>query len=125
MLIASAYGFSRTNAKTKDHFFTGFPSYWNVAVLYLLVARLSSAINLVVLLVLVVLVFIPIRYIYPSRMSVLRVTTNLLGVTWSVLMLLMLWQYPVVSRLVLWASLVFPVYYFAVSFVLHARLGKI
>src|SRR5512135_2375835 len=30
MLLASAYGFSRADAKTPDHFFTGFPSYWNI-----------------------------------------------------------------------------------------------
>ena len=34
-------------------------------------------------------------------------------------MLLMLWQYPAVSRLVMWVSLVFPVYYFALSLWLH------
>src|SRR5436190_24101583 len=28
-LMASAYGFSRTDAKTDDGFFLGFPSYWN------------------------------------------------------------------------------------------------
>src|SRR5690348_2373517 len=38
MLLSSAYGFNRTDAKTSDHFFTGFPSYWNVVAFYLLVA---------------------------------------------------------------------------------------
>src|SRR5262245_23527637 len=28
MLFSSAYGFASTDAKTSDHFFTGFPSYW-------------------------------------------------------------------------------------------------
>src|SRR5688572_6621893 len=32
MLISSAYGFNRADAKTADHFFTGFPSYWNIVV---------------------------------------------------------------------------------------------
>ena len=35
MLVSSGFGFSRLDAKTSDHFFTGFPSYWNVVVLYL------------------------------------------------------------------------------------------
>jgi phosphatidylcholine synthase len=30
VLIASAFGFSRQDAKTVDYLFTGFPSYWNV-----------------------------------------------------------------------------------------------
>ena len=30
ILLSSAYGFAREDAKTSDNFFTGFPSYWNV-----------------------------------------------------------------------------------------------
>jgi phosphatidylcholine synthase len=33
MLLASAFGFAQHDAKTSDHFFTGFPSYWNVVTL--------------------------------------------------------------------------------------------
>jgi phosphatidylcholine synthase len=49
MLLSSAYGFSREDAKTPDHFFTGFPSYWNAVVFYLFVARLSPEINAAIL----------------------------------------------------------------------------
>jgi phosphatidylcholine synthase len=121
MLLASGYGFSRKDAKTADHFFTGFPSYWNVMVFYLLVAGWSSWANAVVLLTFVVLVFVPIRYVYPSRTPVLRLLTNAIGSVWSALMLLMLWQYPDVSRLVMWVSLVFPAYYGALSLWLHVQ----
>ena len=38
VLLSSAYGFGSTDAKTSDHFFTGFPSYWNIVALYLYVA---------------------------------------------------------------------------------------
>ena len=34
-LLASAYGFCVSTAKTADFFFTGFPSYWNVIVFYM------------------------------------------------------------------------------------------
>jgi phosphatidylcholine synthase len=124
MLLSSAYGFSRDNAKTADHFFTGFPSYWNVVVLYLLVARWSQVTNALVLLALAVLVFVPIRYVYPSRTPVWRWPTNVLGAAWSALMLLILWQYPAVSRAAVWLSLVFPAYYFIVSVWLHARNSR-
>lgn len=119
MLLASAYGFNRDDAKTPDHFFTGFPSYWNVVVFYLLVAGWPVAVNAAILLVLAVLVFVPLKYVYPSRTPVWPVPTNLLGVIWGVLMLVMLWQYPAVSRPVLLASLVFPAYYVALSVFLH------
>jgi phosphatidylcholine synthase len=115
MLLASGYGFSRREAKTADHFFTGFPSYWNIVVFYLLVAGWSSSVNAAVLLAFVVLVFIPIRYVYPTRTPVLRPLTNVMGCLWGGLILLMLWQYPDVSKPVMWVSLAFPVYYFALS----------
>ena len=121
MLVASGYGFNREDAKTADHFFTGFPSYWNIVVLYLLVTRWPEEVNAAILLVLVVLVFVPTRYIYPSRTPIWRLPTNVLGGIWGVLMLLMVWQYPSVSRVVLLASFVFPVYYVGLSLAIGRR----
>jgi phosphatidylcholine synthase len=74
-----------------------------------------------VLIGLAVLVFVPIAYVYPSRTPTLRAPTLVLGVLWSVLVVLMIWQYPDVSRPVLYVSFVFPVYYLILSFVLDAR----
>jgi phosphatidylcholine synthase len=121
MLLSSGYGFSRLDAKTPDHFFTGFPSYWNIVVFYLVVAGWPSGVNAAILLALAVMVFVPIKYVYPSRTPVLQVLTVSLGAVWAVLMLVMLWQYPAVSPWVFGASLVFPVYYTLLSFGLHFR----
>jgi phosphatidylcholine synthase len=121
MLVSSAYGFNRSDAKTPDHFFTGFPSYWNIVVFYLVIARLPATVNAAILLALAVLVFVPIRYLYPSRTPVLVWPTNILGAIWGVLMVVMLWQYPAISQPVFLASLVFPIYYVVVSLVLHIR----
>jgi phosphatidylcholine synthase len=121
MLLSSAYGFNRTDAKTADHFFTGFPSYWNIVVFYLLVCGLPSTMNAAILLVFAALVFVPIRYVYPSRTPVLQWPTNILAVIWAGLILLMLWQYPGVSRTVLFASLGYPIYYFVLSLALQMR----
>jgi phosphatidylcholine synthase len=109
MLLSSAYGFNREDAKTSDHFFLGFPSYWNIVVFYLFVARWPAEVNAAILVVLALLVFVPIRYLYPSRSSAFQVPTLVLGVVWGALMLVMLWQFPAVSRAVFFASLVFPV----------------
>ena len=121
MLLSSAYGFNRDDAKTSDHFFTGFPSYWNIVVFYLFLARLSQAANAVVLVVLAVGVFVPVRYLYPSRTPTLRGLTVTLGIAWGVALLLMLWQLPDVSQPLLWGSLAFPVYYLALSLALGQR----
>jgi phosphatidylcholine synthase len=121
MLLSSAYGFSRRDAKSTDHFFTGFPSYWNIVVFYLYVAGWPGAVNLAVLLVLAALVFVPIRYVYPSRTPVWRTLTVGLGLVWGLMMFVLLRQAPDVSRPLLWASLGFPVYYLLLSLALNRR----
>jgi phosphatidylcholine synthase len=123
ILLSSAFGFNREDAKTPDHFFTGFPSYWNIVVFYLFVAGLSPLVNAAILVLLVVFVFVPIRYVYPSRTPMLQPVTLTLGIIWAMLMVVMLWQFPAVSALVFWASLVFPAYYVGVSLFLHVRRG--
>ena len=121
ILVASGYGFNRDDAKTDDHFFTGFPSYWNIVVFYLLAAGWSTAVNAVVLLTLAALVFVPIRYIYPSRTPFWRIPTNLLGTVWGIMMLVMIWQFPGVSRSLFLASFVFPAYYVVLSIAVSVR----
>ena len=124
MLLSSGYGFSHLKAKTNDHFFTGFPSYWNIVVAYLFVLQLSPDANAVILLGFAAMVFVPIRYIYPSRTTILPRTTNLLGALWGVIGIAILWQYPQVSRPLVLASLAYPAYYFVLSFVAHLRAPR-
>jgi phosphatidylcholine synthase len=119
ILFSSAYGFCRDAAKTPDHFFTGFPSYWNIVVFYLYVVRWPPTTNAMILLFLALMVFVPIRYVYPSRTPVWRSLTMVLGVVWAVLMFVLLWQMPDVSRFLFWASCVFPAYYVLLSLRLH------
>ncbi len=118
MLLSSAYGFNRADAKTEDHFFTGFPSYWNIVVFYLYIAGLPPQTNAAILLALAVFVFVPIRYIYPSRTPRLQALTLALGVIWGAMIGVMLWRMPAVPRIVLWTSLLFPLYYVLLSLAL-------
>jgi phosphatidylcholine synthase len=121
ILLSSGFGFNREDAKTADHFFTGFPSYWNIVVFYLLVAQWPRPVNAGVLLALAALVFVPIRYIYPSRTTFWRLPTNVLGAVWGIAMLLMIRQYPAVSPGLFAASFVFPVYYVVLSVAVWTR----
>jgi len=115
MLLSSAYGFNRDDAKTGDHFFTGFPSYWNLVVFYMYVMRTPQTLNAIVLLALAIMVFVPIRFVYPSRTPKWRAVTVTLGVLWGIALLMVVWQLPAVSPLLLWGSLVFPAYYVILS----------
>jgi phosphatidylcholine synthase len=121
MLLSSAFGFNRDDAKTEDHYFTGFPSYWNIVVFYLYIAAWPPLANAAILLACAALVFLPIRYVYPSRTTAWRLPTLLLGVVWGVMVSVMLWRMPAVPRGLLAASLVFPVYYLLLSLVIQLR----
>jgi phosphatidylcholine synthase len=121
VLLSSAYGFARDDAKTHDHFFTGFPSYWNIAALYLHIAALAPVWNAMILLVLSALVFWRIGYVYPSRTPTLRGLTIGLAVCWAVVVVAMILTIPRVSPMLFAASFVFPVYYAVLSFMLHLR----
>ena len=121
VLLASAYGFSREDAKTPDHFFTGFPSYWNIVAAYMVAIQLSPMVNAAILCGLVALVFVPVGYIYPSRTPRWQVATVALGVLWAIAMVAIIWRLPAPPRWLVWMSLVYPVYYFALSFALHGQ----
>jgi phosphatidylcholine synthase len=124
VLLSSAYGFASGDAKTHDHFFTGFPSYWNIVALYLHAARTPQWINAAVLIALSVLVFVRIGFVYPSRTPTLRTVTLVLGLIWAVMMVVVILQLPDAPRPLLIASLYFPIYYTALSLVLHGRRGR-
>lgn len=122
MLMASGYGFCQAEAKTADFFFTGFPSYWNIVVFYLYAAHTPAWLNAGVVGLCVVLVFVPIRYVYPSRTVPLRRLSNGLGMVWTALVVVLIWQLPTPHPWLLGGSLFYPVYYVAVSVYLHLTL---
>ena len=124
VLLSSMYGFVAPDAKTPDAFFTGFPSYWNIVVLYLLVFRVPPGWNALVLLVLSSLVFVRIGYVYPSRTPVLRPLTLTLGAIWATMVAVMIAQFPSPPRVLAIASLGFPVYYLVLSLWLNARRAR-
>jgi phosphatidylcholine synthase len=124
MLLSSAYGFASADAKTADCFFTGFPSYWNVAALYLMVGKLPAAVNAVILVALAALVFVRIGYVYPSRTATLRPLTLMLTIVWGALVLAIIVSLPNPPRPLVSLSLVFPAYYTILSLALHARRAR-
>jgi len=119
MLLSSAFGFSATDAKTADHFFTGFPSYWNIVVFYLYALRTGPIVNLGVLLGFAALVFVRIGYVYPSRTPTWRPVTLALGALWGIAVAASVWMLPEPPQLLVIGSLVFPVYYGVLSLMLQ------
>lgn len=114
-LIASAYGFCHKSAKTTDHFFLGFPSYWNIVVFYLYVLQIPVWLNAFLIIGLSALVFVPIRFVYPSRTPRYRWLTNSLGAVWAASVLYAIYRLPNPARAAVLASLLFPAYYIGLS----------
>ncbi len=114
-LLASCYQFCRVDAKTDDHYFLGFPSYWNVAAFYAIVLDVGPTGVGIVLAVLTVLVFVPVKYVYPSRTKLLRSLNLGLAAIWLISSGVLLVQYPDPHPVVVVLSLAYLVYYFGVS----------
>ncbi len=121
-LLASGYGFCRVDAKTPDHYFTGFPSYWNVIVLYFFLLDTAPLLNSVVLLAFSALVFVPTRYAYPSRNPAGRWGTFTLGPLWSIVVVYLAARLPDTEPRLALASLAFPAYYLGLSLWLDWRV---
>lgn len=117
ILVTSAYQFTQTDAKTDDHHFKGFPSYWNVLAIYMLFLNFPQWVNLGLLVVFNILVFVPIKYIYPSRNTYLRKLTLALTHLYGVVAIGCLLTYPKTPQWLVWASLIYVVYYFALSLI--------
>jgi phosphatidylcholine synthase len=93
-LLASCYQFCRSDAKTDDHFFLGFPSYWNIVAFYVIVFGLTPVTVGAMLLVCSVLAFVPVRYVYPSRTIAFRKLTLALTSLWLISYVVILVQMP-------------------------------
>lgn len=121
VLLASCYQFARTDAKTDDHYFRGFPSYWNVAAFYVVVLDLSPGATTAVLAMLAVLAFVPICYLYPSRTRVLWRLTMVLTAIWLGLYALITAFYPDPPLWAVAVSMAYLAYYAGASVVLTVR----
>lgn len=121
ILLASSYQFAQTDAKTEDHYFKGFPSYWNILVIYFVLWQTAPLLNLIILLACAVMVFVPIKYLYPSRMQGNRGITLLFTVIWMIALGMILWQYPNVNGWLLNISLLYAVYYVGMSLLANLR----
>jgi phosphatidylcholine synthase len=120
-LLASCYQFCRIDAKTDDHFFLGFPSYWNVVAFYAVVLAFDTWTTTVVIVVLTVLVFVPVKYVYPSRTEMLWTLNMVLSGLWLAAYAVITALLPDPPLALVLVSLLYVAYYVAVSVWLTLR----
>ncbi len=128
-LLASAYGFCQVHAKTDDGYFLGFPSYWNIIAFYLYILWPPPGLALGLILFFALMTFVPGRYLYPTHRGRLNFWTNLLGVPWAAMLIVLLIRLPTqtiyaddTTRLLCLVSLAYPAYYLLVSWAISVRI---
>lgn len=119
--LSSAYQFTQMDAKTPDHFFKGFPSYWNIVLLYLFIFHTPMLFNAWFLVILAILVFVPIKYVYPSRLDYLtelpwlRVTMFIASICYGLASAGLLYTYPSKHPLIVFYVFAYMIFYFGFS----------
>ena len=83
MFAVSLYTFANLNMKTNDYYFSGFPAVWNIVVLYFYILNTHPIINVIIILLLFIFTFIPIKFVHPLRVKKIRNLTIFCTVLWS------------------------------------------
>ena len=104
-------------AKTEDDCVRGWPADWNGVAIYVWLLDVGPLATTCWVVLFTLAVCVPLKYIYPSKMRVLKRTTAALALGCMALV-----TYAVLnpdrteSRVVVWLSLAFPAYYLVLSF---------
>ena len=83
--MTGALYFADRNMKTGDNYFRGFPGLWNLAAFYLYILEPPEWAAAAGLAVLVVLSFIPVKFLHPVRVRHWRPFNVMLLVVWAAL----------------------------------------
>jgi phosphatidylcholine synthase len=133
-LLASAYGFCQTAAKTDDGYFLGFPSYWNLVAFYLFMLQPPEWVSVTVLVGLAVLTFVPARYLYGTQRGRLNGLVNLFGAVYAGLLIWILCRLPedgmtgladdTFTRVLVLVSLIYPLFYMVTSWAISIKIWR-
>jgi len=124
IVITSAIYYADTRMKTEDYGFKGFPVCWNMVVFALFVVSPSSTFSLIFILFTAVLTFVPVTFIHPVRVKVLRPVSIVAFVVWGISGLSAVYfnlDNPVVIDAIFIAC---SIYLFCIGFVLQ-MMGKL
>lgn len=119
--FASCYQFTQRDAKTADHFFKGFPSYWNILVFYAYLWGWPHVATLSAIIICFIGSFIPIKYLYPSRMEYLSTQKTyvylmlLATILWAACAVGILAIYPQQNSIINGYTIAYIVLYFMLS----------
>lgn len=87
IMAVSCYTFANVGMKSSDYYFVGFPAIWNVVVLYFYLFGSGAIVNLISILALAVLTFVPIKFVHPLRVTLWRSITIPVTILWAAMTL--------------------------------------
>jgi phosphatidylcholine synthase len=123
-LLASAYGFSRADAKTDDGFFLGFPSYWNIVAFYLYYLESPVWVSATVIVACAFLTFVRTRYLYMTRGGPFARVLSIGGAVWAALTAVILIGPASERKTLALISLIYPIIYLVLSWTVALRRPK-
>ena len=82
--FGSAMYFADTRMKTKDNSFSGFPGCWNMLVLVIFALEPSHWTSLVLVTLLAIAMFLPLKFVHPMRTVRWRPVTASMAVAWTI-----------------------------------------
>ena len=91
ILLSSLYTFARTDMKTADNFFRGFPALWNAVAFYLFLLHPGSVASVIVVALFCALTFAPICFVHPVRVRAYQPWLGVLTVIWGIASMALLW----------------------------------
>jgi phosphatidylcholine synthase len=91
ILLSSLYLFSRSDMKTHDNYFRGFPALWNMIAFYLFVLQVGAVAGAFVVAAMVVLTFAPVHFVHPFRVKDYGLWLPVLTLLWTGSTCALLW----------------------------------
>lgn len=89
IMMTSLYCFGNRDMKTEDNYFQGFPAIWNMVVLYFYVIASPPWVNLLIIIALGILTFVPLKFVHPFRVVRFRALTIAMTGAWGALTLVL------------------------------------
>ncbi len=130
IVITSAIYYADTRMKTEDYGFKGFPVCWNMIVFTLFIVSPSELLSFGFVLITAVLTFVPVIFIHPVRVKILRNLSLAVFALWAfggMTALVLNIQTPQTLESPVWVDVVIAasgLYLFSIGFILQL-LGKL
>ena len=90
LIFISIFSYANLNVMTSDHFYNGFPAIWNIVVLYFFIFSTSEIANLLILSLLIILKFSPLKCVHPLRVKKFRNISIFFTIIWFLMSTLLI-----------------------------------